>query len=194
MNRMMKRRIIVVSLLTLALIVGVQGSVLARATQVEVEGVFQGGWKNTSGRGWPDNGGNFHFVRQDFGTTWCVVKPPPAPPASPCVPFQLNSVNDGSVSVTGDLNMILSCTLAPPFGSGPCKGPVTITDEFGTVLWEGRGHLMVVEMISSGQIVAQGAEGTRYVGTQLMLDVQERLVGPPDVFDLTGRLLYPHGE
>ena len=182
MNRK-KWRIIAVSLLTLALIVGVQGAVLAKATEVEVEGVFTGAWKNKTGRGWPDNGGNWHFVRQDFGTAW----------SDPYEPFELNSMTDGSRNVTGELNMVLSCKLAPP-GSGPCKGPVTITDESGTVLWEGRVHLMVVAMISSGQIVAQGAEGGPYEGTQLKLDVQERLDGPPDVFDLTGRLLYPHGE
>ena len=111
----------------------------------------------------------------------------------PYTPFHLNSVSDGSLNLTGDLTMKLSCTLAPP-GSGPCKGPVTITDVDGTVLWEGRVHLMVVAMISSGQIVAQGRGP--FEGTQLKLDVQEREdLGPnPDVFKLTGRLLYPHGQ
>jgi len=176
-----KRRIVLVSVMTLALIVALQSLVLAKATDVEVAGVWTAASKNKTERGWPDNGGNWHFVTQPFGSTW----------TDPYVPLQLNSASDGSPIVTGNLDMVLSCKLTPP-GSGPCKGPATITDETGTVLWEGQGHLMVVAMVSTGQIVVQGRGP--YEGTHLVLDVQEIGTGNTDVFDVTGRLLYPHGQ
>lgn len=181
MNRKTKRTIVWVSVITLTLILALQSSVLARATDVEVKGVWTGAWKNKTGRGWPDNGGNWHFVAQPFGSTW----------TDPYVPFQLDSASDGTPIVTGNLDMVLNCKLAPP-GSGPCKGPATITDAAGTLLWEGQGHLRVVAMVSTGQITLQGRGP--YEGTHLVLDVQELGTGNTDVFDVTGRLLFPHGE
>ena len=179
MNRK-KWRIIAVSLLTLALIVGVQGAVLAKATKVEVTGDLAGAWDRESGDQWfsrdPIPGvrpGRLHIKDTDFNGYF----------------------NLPDLGVAGHHTMVLSCSIErviPVGGTGPCKGPITIWDAEDKVLWEGQVFLYVVDMISSGRIVAHGVEGGPYEGTQLKLDAQERLVGPPDVFDLTGRLLYPN--
>jgi hypothetical protein len=169
MNRK-KWSIIAASLLTLALIVGVPGLVLAKATKVEVTGELAGAWDPPSGVQWWSRPGRLHITDTDFKGYF----------------------NLPDLGVEGHHTMVLSCSLERPPGTGPCKGPITIREEEGgTVLWEGQVFLYVVEMVSSGQIVAQGRGP--FEGTQLKLDVQE-IGGSTDVFELTGRLLYPHGE
>jgi hypothetical protein len=158
------------------LIVGIQGVVLAKATKVEVTGELAGEWFPLTGVQWwsrqpgPDRPGRLHIVDTDFKGYFDLP----------------------TLGVEGHHTMALSCSLERPIGTGPCKGPITIRDaEGGTVLWEGRVFLYVVDMISSGQIVAHGAEGGPYEGTQLKLDVQE-VDGSTDIFALSGRLLYPN--
>jgi hypothetical protein len=179
MNRK-KWQIIAISLITLALIVGVQGAVLAKAAKVDVTGELAGTWVPASGDQWfsrdPIPGvrpGRLHIVDTDFEGYF----------------------NLPDLGVEGHHTMVLSCSLErviPYGGTGPCKGPITIWDAEDTVLWEGQVFLYVVDMISSGQIVAHGVEGSPYEDTQLKLDVQE-IGGSTDVFELSGQLLYPHG-
>ena len=177
MNRKMKRRIIVVSLLTLALIVGVQGSVLAKATKVDVKGDCDLTWTwPLTGKQWRDGANHLHMV--DTEATGG---------------FSLYSVDGDGFVFSGWQKVILSCNLADYYG--PCHGTIAISDEKdGTVFWEGRIQLTTVDRMTSGQIVAHGRGP--YEGTQLKLDWQERDdLGPnPDVFKLAGRLQYPHGE
>jgi hypothetical protein len=173
MNRK-KWRIIAVSLMILALILGMQSVVLAKSRKVRVTGNCSMGWVDP-GRQWWDNGGHLHVVN-----------------ARAVGDFTLDSVDDPSFPVDGELTVILSC-IADPL-SGPCHGSITFRDgPDGTVLWEGRIHLTNVNMMTSGHVVAHGRGP--YEGTQLKLDWQERDdLGPnPDVFALSGCLLYPHG-
>jgi hypothetical protein len=175
MNR--KWKTIVVSLLALALIVGVQGVVLAKATKVEVKGRSKLVWDFDPEKLWFDNGGNMHV--KDMAANGF---------------FRLESM-DGDPILDGYHTVILSCMTRDYYG--PCDGPIIITaEEGGEVLWEGHIHLMAVNRITSGQIVAQGRGD--FEGTQLKLDIQEDDPYPgtpdPNTYDLVGRLLYRHDE
>jgi hypothetical protein len=177
MNRK-KWRIIIGSLLVLALIVGVQGAVLAKATKVEVYG--RGEVTSKTGTMRWDKGGNLHVLELVCpGTIW------------------LETV-DGEPILNGEWEIVLRANMDYEDESytGPGSGTIVIT-EGETVLWEGRIHGYFDRLILSGKITAHGRD--RFEGMQLQLDVQEDSPIPggnqdPDLYTLTGRLLDPQGE
>jgi hypothetical protein len=173
-----KRRIVSVFLVTLTLMLGLQGAVLATASSVEVTGQGTMVLNPYTGSMWVDGGGNTHVSKVEAAGS-----------------FALHSVVGDSVSFVGTQTTTLSCVVDAT-GSGPCSGPVTITAEDGTPAWEGHVHGKAEGLIFCGQMTARG-RGI-FEGAQLKLDMQEIAPTPgnpdPNVYINTGRILYPHGK
>ncbi len=164
------KRIVIISLLVIALLVCSQGVVMANSVKVTVSGYATLGLPlNPPPPVWMDNGGNQHFdgVRRagDFSVTDGDT-------------FEFNGYR--VVEIFGVLRD----------GVGHMRGPVTVytSDAMDEVAWLGQMHVYK-DVLASGEMILYGVGD--YKGMQLKLDVEETSTA---YFELEGRLLSAHGE
>lgn len=178
MDRMMRRSIMIFSLLVICLVVTTQGTILAKAAKTEVTGVHD--LSNPivvePGVEFFDEAGNKHLQKR-------VVKGPA-------------SFTIGDETVEG-WTLVEVNNLYDGTGSGPAHGWFIHFDTEGTMIWEGRYEGRNVNMIFSGKFQAQGRgpyAGMKVIGTSQ--EIAPTYPGNPDpnIYDLEGRILDPHGE
>lgn len=177
MCRTMRQSVLVLSALIIGLVVSIPGSVLARATITAVEGLADLSDGVLGGEVWSDSAGNMHF--QHFSEKGNF------------------SLQGDEIDINGKQILVLNGKLNPSL-TGPFSGTFTVStiiEGQDTVIWEGRVHGQVVELIFTGRITAHGRGP--FAGMLLHLGIQEDTSGPEpnsEIFNLTGWLLDPHGQ
>jgi hypothetical protein len=176
MKRTKIARILLLSLLVIALLVGIQSTALARPTKTAVTGTGDLPPVPSTGVTWTDGAGNFHFRNLTF--TGNV------------------SLHGEGIAIQGTQTLVID-GYADPTQSGPFRGVYTIravVDGKDTILWDGRIEGFSMYAQSFANIVAQG-QGP-FKGTQLKLDFVENTPTPenpaPQTFQLAGQVLDPH--
>ncbi|MBI1925232.1 hypothetical protein HYR99_13405 [Candidatus Poribacteria bacterium] len=170
MNRLMKRSILfVLSLLVIGLMVSLQGTLLATATETPVSG---SGTVNLTpidpGESWDDDEGVRH-VR--------------------------NRVLKGTITgdIEGEFTLVLNANISLTTGNGDSHGTITIVTADGT--WEGSFSGVFVKNLHSAEFVCQGSGGLD--GMKLHLTSQQFVpcvVPGSNCFNYEGSILDPHGE
>ncbi len=172
------KRFALIGLLVGGFLIAAQAPALAKAIRTDVTGVSDTLDGMIGGDVVADGNGKLHFKQAAFAGGFALQ-------------------GDG-VDIQGTQVLVLTGVVDETF-SGPLAGSFVVTKDVGgveTLIWAGSVHGRLEQLSFTGQVVAQG-QGP-YAGLKLKLHMQE-IPGTPDnpnpeVFDLTGSILDPHGS
>jgi len=172
------KRFSFIGLLIGSFLIAVQAPALAKATRTDVTGVSDTLDGMVGGDVFADGNGNLHFKQAAFAGGFALQ-------------------GDG-VDIEGTQVLALTGVVDETF-SGPLAGSFEVTSKVGgveTVIWAGSVHGHLEQLSFTGHVVAQG-QGP-YAGLKLKLQMQEIPATPgnpnPELFDLSGSILDPHGS